>query len=106
MKSYKKHAHIVITPTEILFKFTKIYLFKNNTIKSRLHIRIWIPKFHIDLQLNQVMHLITGTLNFTLHRWLQVLSNIAPPEIAEFREFRKYRTTLFYQYMKTCKTQI
>jgi hypothetical protein len=46
----------------------------------------------LDVQLNNVMRLITGTFNSTELQWLPVLSNIAPPklrrEAAIFRELK------------------
>jgi hypothetical protein len=46
----------------------------------------------LDVQLNNVMRLITGTVKSTELQWLPVLSNIAPPklrrEAALFRELK------------------
>jgi hypothetical protein len=54
---------------------------------------VWLNSAHVhklDVQLNNVMRLINGTVKSTELEWLPVLSNIAPPklrrEAALFRE--------------------
>lgn len=57
---------------------------------------VWLNSAHtqkIDVQLNQTMRIITGTIKTTPLRWLPILSNIAPPGLrrtaALVREHRK-----------------
>jgi hypothetical protein len=59
---------------------------------------VWLNSAHVhklDVQLNNVMRLITGTVKSTELQWLPVLSNIAPPklrrEAALFRELKNSR---------------
>lgn len=59
---------------------------------------VWLNSSHthkIDVQLNSVMRIITGTLNSTPLPWLPVLANIEPPflrhEAACIREYKKCR---------------
>jgi hypothetical protein len=56
---------------------------------------VWLNSAHVhklDVQLNNVMRLINGTVKSTELEWLPVLSNIAPPklrrEAALFRELK------------------
>jgi hypothetical protein len=56
---------------------------------------VWLNSAHVqklDVQLKNVMRLITGTVKSTELQWLPVLSNIAPPklrrEAALFRELK------------------
>jgi hypothetical protein len=45
---------------------------------------VWLNSAHVhklDVQLNNVMRLITGTVKSTELQWLLVLSNIAPPKL-------------------------
>jgi hypothetical protein len=56
---------------------------------------IWLNSAHVhklDVQLNNVMRLITGTVKLTELQWFPVLSNIAPPQLrrkaALFRELK------------------
>jgi Reverse transcriptase (RNA-dependent DNA polymerase) len=67
---------------------------------------VWLNSAHVhkvDVQLNNTMRLITGTIKSTDLRWLPVLSNIAPPklrrEAALFRELKNswiYEKSLLY----------
>jgi hypothetical protein len=59
---------------------------------------VWLNSAHVhklDVQLNNLMRLITGTVKSTELQWLPVLSNIAPPklqqEAALFRELKNNR---------------
>jgi hypothetical protein len=58
---------------------------------------VWLNSAHVhklDVQLNNVMRLITGTVQWTELQWLPVLSNIAPPKLRrEAALFRKLKNS-------------
>jgi len=52
---------------------------------------VWINSAHkdkIDVQFNNALRIVTGTLKSTPLQWLYVLSNIAPPNLTRKRHFK------------------
>jgi hypothetical protein len=61
---------------------------------------VWLNSAHVhklDVQLNNVMRLITGTVKSTELQWLLVLSNIAPPKLRREAAFlRELKNSWIY----------
>jgi Reverse transcriptase (RNA-dependent DNA polymerase)/Endonuclease-reverse transcriptase len=76
---------------------------------------VWLNSVHvskIDVQLNNTMRIISGTVKSTQLQWLPVLANIAPPEIrreaAAIRELvncRRHARSLLYEQMADIPSQ-
>jgi Reverse transcriptase (RNA-dependent DNA polymerase) len=76
---------------------------------------VWLNSVHvskIDVQLNNTMRIISGTVKSTQLQWLSVLANIAPPKIrreaAAIRELvncRRHERSLLYEQMVDIPSQ-
>jgi hypothetical protein len=70
---------------------------------------VWLNSVHtskIDIQLNNTMRLISGTVKSTQLQWLPVLANITPPKlrreattVRELVNWRRHARSLLYEQM-------
>jgi hypothetical protein len=70
---------------------------------------VWLNSVHtnkIDIQLNNTMRIISGTVKSTQLQWLPVLANIAPPKlrheatiVREMVNYRRHARSLLYEQM-------
>jgi hypothetical protein len=105
LRSLQSRPSIIITSSETLRTASLALVYST----AEYCAPVWLNSLHtikIDIQLNNTMRLISGTVNLTQLQWLSVLANITPPKLRreattvhEFVNCRRHPRSFSYEPM-------